>query len=118
MTKITNSAKPIKVDKTTEAIITAVCTFIFFAALVFIDRGQHGFAVSAITLWGNPLYYFLSFWMNPISTIYLLSLSALFLIIIHVALWKTMKGFFWKGYLTGHTWAYFILVFWFWTTKL
>jgi hypothetical protein len=30
MTKITNSAKPIKSDKTTEAIITAVCTFIFF----------------------------------------------------------------------------------------
>jgi hypothetical protein len=107
----------IKSDKTVEAIITAVCTFIFFAALVFIDRGQHGFAVSAI-LWGNPLYYFLSFWMNPISTIYLLSLSALFLLIIHVALWKTMKGFFWKGYLTGHTWAYFIFVFWFWTTKL
>jgi hypothetical protein len=90
----------IKSDKTIEAIVTAVVTFGLLLGAVILE---HGLTTLIITL--NPIYFMLTFWMNPISFYLLVGLNVVFLLVVHIILWRTMKGFFWKGVITGQAYV-------------
>jgi hypothetical protein len=105
MTNTKAAANPIKADKTVEAIIITTLTALILIVAAIIDD-----ATILFTAHVNPIYFLLTFWMEHISLYFMLGLSGLFLVIIHVLLWPRMKGFFWKGVITGHTYAMFILL--------